>query len=297
MVFAILLLVSYDLFFKKKNGKDFLLNEFEDYFSSRPHYKVEGVQAHYENKNTGVYFLMEYNDVKEVIDTSETTSEDWQVSLNLNFVRPHIFATETEPEVHSFVKHFKLLIKDIQNDGNPTDIYTTEDFIRGWNIGNKFSYDSIGKSNPEIRKRVLPAADIERYWQWNYKRIILQDSLKEDIFVPKISFHISNGDVKSFIVWSDAVPTLFPVVDTVVVFRQSLRPTSGFSKKQSDFTIVEYSKIIPLLGDEQISDSNLKYRTLLSADDAVKYVSSLPASDEQPNPIAMDSVLDKELMP
>lgn len=286
--------MSYDLYFRKKNGQDLSLNEFSEYFSRRPRYKFEKTQAFYENEDTGCYFIMEHNDIKQPPpEKTETPADISPANLNLNFVRPHIFGLECEPEVHAFVKHFDFLIFDPQNDGNSTDTYDTQAFIRGYNVGNKFSYGTILKQNAEIANATYPAVDIERNWLWNLHKAALQAKLGENIFLPTISYQMLNGQVKSLIVWSEAIPTAFPDVDTVIVFRTSLAPSGFFSGKKNDYTIKEFSEILPLLSDKTADG----FRELTSPEKAREWVKSLPASDVKPTPIHVDRVLDRELMP
>jgi len=285
--------MSYDLYFQKKNRELFSRQEFVAYFTSRPHYKVENGQALYENDDTGVYFIVEHNEV-ESLEKTEDPSDYSPANLNLNFLRPHIFALEAEPEITAFVRQFEFIIMDPQIDGNPGTTYEREAFLRGWNAGNKFAFDSIGKSNPEIKTLLYPSDDLERHWNWNFKRNDLQNQLRENIFVPKIAYHSLEGSVKSFIVWSEAIPTAFPTVDTVVVFRQSLAPSKFLRSKQNDFTIRSFSDIGRLLSEE-VEYNSLKYRTLASEEKAKEWVISLPASSVKPSPVSVDRVLDFEL--
>jgi hypothetical protein len=116
--------MSYDLYFRKKNKANFSLDEFQKYFSGRPNYQVEKGQAVYGNDDTGVYFVMDHNEIKSE-QPSETLAGISPANLSLNFIRPHVFGLEAEPEVHAFVKAFDFLIHDPQNEGNPTEIYNT----------------------------------------------------------------------------------------------------------------------------------------------------------------------------
>lgn len=288
--------MSYDLYFKKKDDQEFQLNEFKEYFECRPHYHVENSLAVYENDDTDVYFSFDFNETTKNDLPTETSNKELPVSFNLNYLRPHIFSLEAEPEIAAFIEHFGLVIEDPQVDGHTSNIYNAEDFIRGWNKGNEFSYKSIVASNPDIKNSVLPAMDLERYWRWNYTKTHLQHTLGEDIYVPKVSFQVLNGEIKSFILWSDAIPTVFPKVDTVILYRRSLTPSSFFSKAEQDFVIVEYNEILPLLVEEHVSNGASSYRNLLSEKSAREFVSAFPASKVQPTPISIGLVLDKELM-
>ncbi len=286
--------MSYDLYFQKKDG-DFSLDEFNTYFKSRNHYTIEGQQATYENKDTGVYFIMEHNQ-DGLLDEIKNENIHSQVSLSLNYLRPHIFALEAEPEIKSFVKTFNLSIIDPQDNGNPSSVYDKDLFLKGWNAGNKFAFDAISKTNPEIKNLLLNSAEIEKCWKWNFYKEKIQNQLGENVFVPKISFQVIDDELKSFIVWSDAIPTIFPSVDNVVIYRKSLSPSGLFSKKKEDFITKPFSELLPLLNKESIVTDGLEYRTLASENVAKKWVSSFPYSKLKPEPVSIDNVLDKELL-
>lgn len=286
--------MSYDLFFQRQNGAGLTRGEFSDYFGARPHYKVEANgQALYENEDTGVYFIMEHNEVEGIVKT-EDLSEYSPANLSLNYLRPHIFTLEAEPEIAAFVKAFDLSITDLQNSGNPSNVYDKEAFVRGWNHGNKFAFDSLSKTNPEIRTTMLPGADIEKHWRWNFGRTALQAKLGTGIFVPKITYHMQAGEVRSLIVWSEAIPTAFPEVDTIIVFRQFASRSSLSKEKRNDLIIVDFSEIAPLLGNS-IEYANGNYQTLRSENEACEWVAALPESDAMPVLVSVDRVLDQDL--
>lgn len=292
--------MSYDLYFRKKEQKSLSQDEFREYFEPRRNYKVEDKQAVYENEDTGVYFSFDYTEVDVANKESEIPADNSSASFNLNFLRPHIFALEAEPEVANFIKAFGFLIDDPQISGNTSGIYTSEDFIRGWNVGNKFAYESIGKSNPDVMNTSLPSADIEKYWRWNYNLNSLRKEKGENIFVPRIMFHLVEGQVKSFTTWSDAIPTVFPVVDTVIIFRDELAPSKLFStKNEIDFITINYSDLLPTLNAPVMTDAPLHYRVFPNNEQQAKArerVASLKDTHVNPTVISIDHVLDRELI-
>ncbi len=283
--------MSYDLNFRKKKGEEFPLKDFEDYFASRPHYTVANGQAIYGNEATGVYFIMDHN-ADTYTDEDEGVS---QSSFNLNYFRPHIFALEAEPEVRAFVEHFDFRVKDDQIGGHHSDIYDREAFIRGWNAGNKFSFQTITDSHEEILKNTLPFHDIERYWRWNYQRDELQKQLGDDIFVARVSFQRLNDKATSCAIWSEAIPTALPEVDTVIMYRESLAPSTFFGGRKTDFTIVDYSEILPFLSEVTEKDGQT-YKVTTADEKTLSWIKSFPASTTKPEMIAVDQVLDREVV-
>lgn len=101
--------MTYDVAFVRRNGSPISFAEFRDYFEIRPHYKIEGTQAAYENNKTGVYFLFEHGQLDAGLRADLGIAvTDAQVSFNLNFWRPHIFGLEAEPEVGRFCRTLRI---------------------------------------------------------------------------------------------------------------------------------------------------------------------------------------------
>ncbi len=288
--------MSYDLYFRPRDSRDFSADNFKSYFLSRPHYKVENNQAIYGNNSTGAYFIFDYN--TNVDQKSKDVTQASQVIMNLNFLRPHFFVNEAEPEISSIVKTFDFLVFDPQLDGNKSDVYTKEDFIRGWVRGNILGIQGMLKSQPHNKVYSLPSADIEGYWRWNYGRDQLQKEEGDNIFVPHISFHSVDGRVRSLIVWTDAIPTIFPAVDDVLIYRHTLAPSKFLSKKKPDYTIMAYEKVLSILGDLTKKTTVLPFVTFIpnkeQQERVRKYVLSLPGSSYRPTVVKSDMILDQE---
>src|ERR1051325_2662308 len=131
--------MSYDLYFKSRNQNSKPTPiEFVEYFRQRKNYEVSNQQVVYQNETTGVYFVFDIGELSDMED-----SDLLPLSFNLNYLRPHIFGLEAEPEIRSLVEKFSLLVSDDQLDGMSDGEYSTEGFLRGWNKGNEFGYRSI----------------------------------------------------------------------------------------------------------------------------------------------------------
>ena len=123
--------MSYDLFMKPESG-EFTADAFKTYFSGRNNYKLQGVQAWYENEDTGVYFLFEFQGAAD----AEEGEESYPVAFNMNYFRPSYFVHEAEPEVTAFINHFSMVVSDPQFEGMGKGSYQAEKFREGWNRGN-----------------------------------------------------------------------------------------------------------------------------------------------------------------
>ncbi|MBU2713171.1 hypothetical protein [Zooshikella harenae] len=281
--------MSYDLFMKPKNG-DISIEEFESYFQNRKNYSLEGVQAWYQNEETGVYFVFEYQDQEEGED------QYFPVTFNMNYFRPSFFVREAEPEVKEFISSFDLIVDDPQINGMGYGEYNGEKFVNGWLHGNEFGYQAILKDNPEVFS--LPTDKLEAFWAWNMKKERLQYEIEEDVFVPAIILLNHQGQAVTACVWPDAIPSVIPPVDILLIGRKELAPRKLF-KKVEDIAIATWSDIQPLLK---------KYKNKMEGEAYYLYYQSVPTEIkkhiERLNPIDLDllkglsadQVLNKELV-
>jgi len=286
--------MSYDLYFA---GRKLTQEEFSGYFTSRSNYKVNGSQAFYQNEDTGVYFSFDLNTETEKLDPE---APDYNVSFNLNFFRPHIFGLEAEPEIHAFVDTFNFTVHDPQNNGMGTGAYSTGGFFNGWNTGNEFGYQCI-LNNPQQNVSSLasyPSERIAQIWKWNFNRNSVQEEFGESIFVPKIIFIRKDGATSSVIIWGDAIPSLLPKVDMILVPRKELAPRVLFQKKD-DMCLINFSEAAGILGRYLIHDYGLPSLLLPhpeSPKEVSDFVRGLKPFAGRLEGISIDKVVDHELV-
>ena len=283
--------MSYDLYFTEPK---IAFWQFEDYFSGRDNYNIENTQAWYANEDTGVYFSFEYTD--EPSEDPEAPS--YNVSFNLNYYRPHFFALEAEPEIQNFVNQFGFKIHDPQAEGMGEGPYSTDGFLRGWNHGNEFGYSSImTQATPDVI-HARPKEELEAIWTWNYSRKQTQNKFGENVFVPRIMYMKIDDKILSFAIWPDAIPTLIPQVDALVIPRQELAPRRFFRKK-GDMCIIPFDSALPILKSFR-SDGYSMSAYLLSYATAPANVSAfvkgLKPNVKKIDGVAMDQVLNQELI-
>ncbi len=281
--------MSYDLFLKPRGG-DFALADLESYFGEREHYSFEGTQAWYQNEATGVYFVFEYR------EEEEDEGEYFPIAFNMNYFRPSFFIREAEPEVTAFIAEFDLTVDDPQVNGMGTGEYDPEKFNRGWLNGNEFGYQSILRDHPHTFS--LPSARLEQAWQWNHGREKLQFEATEDVFVPGIMLLNYRQQTVTACVWPDAIPSILPPVDILLIGRKELAPRRFF-KRTEDMVIGNWDEMRPLL------DS---HKTRMQGDAFYLRYEKVPAQlkrhIQQMKPIDLDSlerlpfdqVLDRELV-
>ena len=284
--------MSYDLFFTEP---EITLEQFTGYFSGRNHYKVKNTQGWYENEDTGVYFCFDYSNEPE----KDPEAQDGNVAFNINLFRPHFFALEAEPEVQSLVNHFGFKIHDPQTHGMGDGPYSRDGFITGWNHGNEFAYSAFMNSGERphiIHSR--PGDELESIWQWNHTKDQTQNTFGESVFAPRIMFIQIEGNIMSAVVWPDAIPTLIPQVDTLLIPRQEFAPRRFF-KRQDDICIAPFETVFPLFepfraNGYPVPAFALSYTT--APEDLSSFVKGLNPHAGKIEGVPMDQVLNHELI-
>ena len=199
--------MSYDLYFRG----DADLDAVRAYLTEHGH-AIRGDDAVHENKATGVYWSF-----------SLRGGRDYLFAFSLNYYRPHVFGLEAERTITPLVERFGLAVSDPQIDGMDDRPYTPEEFLRGWNYGNRSAHRTVmGSAEPP---RTLPAARNAGIWRWNYAKDIAFDELARGVardvppcFVPTIMTFAVNGEhaVTTCVVWDGGNPIAIPDVDLVV---------------------------------------------------------------------------------
>ena len=295
--------MSYDLFFRTRPGSHAITPDaFREYFRARRHYTVRESQAWYANEDSDVYFSFELPGEREPLDIEEEHAEGYvpeDASFNLNYFRPHVFGLEAEPEVSAFIEAFDPLLEDPQVGGMGEGPYSPEAFLRGWDRGNAFAYSAAAASGSvEEGQLSLPAAVIESIWRWNVQRSALQERLGESVFVPRVMFHSSDAKALSFVVWTDGMAALLPVVDTVLLVRVDLAPRRFFRRRQ-DIAVLPWSEVERATVAYPVEDGVLPFKRLhypARPKDIERWVSSLPTAGVLPQRIGLDHVLGRELL-
>jgi hypothetical protein len=197
--------MSYDLFI---TPKQFDHRAIIEWFKGREHYEVSDVQAFYQNPDTGTYFAFNF---ELGVPGDDDAAPRPHVAFNLNFFRPHTFALEAEPEVATFIKAFDATIEDPQMEGTASGPYSREAFLNGWNVGNRFAFRDTGR---DAVPTPVPADQsvVEEAWRWNHGRAALNASMKEDLFVPLVSWFEVNGTLPfaSACIWPHEVSMILP---------------------------------------------------------------------------------------
>lgn len=282
--------MSYDLYLKPDNDV-FSKEKFRQYFSGRDKYNLEGSQAWYENEDTGVYFLFELQNEND-FEEGETF---YPVLFNMNYFRPFYFANEAEPELNAFVSFFSMVVDDSQTEGMGRGSYNSGKFYSGWKHGNEFGYQSILKDNPDVYS--FPTETLNYIWEWNFHKNTVQESVTDDVFVPSIMLLTYRGDLVSAVVWPDAIPSLIPHVDILIIDRKELAPRR-LLKKSEDMAIGLLSDFLPLIDQYKEKKMNGGYYLYYeSVPKSIRQkVKSLPSSEGELEKVPFDQVLDADVV-
>lgn len=292
--------MSYDLFFRWRNPAAQVLPEvFLDYFRSRPLYEVSEVQAWYSNELTGVYFSFDVGPDAYSAPENPTTSADLApVAFNINYIRPHFFGLEAEPELSAFVETFDLLVSDPQSNGMGEGEYSPGGFLAAWNTGNFLGYCTVLAHQSPDDLHALPTSRLEAFWRWNSTRDSRQEEVGDSVYVPRIFLVQHSGTLCTAIAWGDLVPILLPRVDLLLVPRNDLAPRKLF-RRAKDIVLVEWHEVESVVesfpgAEEGFSAHRLFYTR--PPRELKRMVRSRKPPDPYPKGIAPSEVLNEELL-
>lgn len=281
--------MSYDLYLKPSND-NFSFEDFRGFFEKRRHYQINSQQAWYENEETGAYFSFMFQE-------SEPEEEEYYpIAFNLNFFRPSYFAREANIELKVLCDFFNVTVLDPQMYSIDSKEFDTDKFYSGWDYGNSCAYQAAMQQDIDIP--TLASEQILKAWQWNYQKNELEEFINEDLFIPKILFLETKGQPITACVWPDAIPSILPKVDLLIIDRKELAPTSWF-KKNPSIAFGKWEDLAPLIekySDKTKSISNyLNYQAVPK--EIAKHIKALsPASLDELNIIGQTQVLDSDIL-
>ena len=281
--------MSYDLYLIPQVA--FGPEKFAAYFKPRPPYAAneDGNEVRYWNEETGVYFTfslippLSEAEIREEVQLDPELADDkrWlaeqrstRVLFNMNYMRPHVFGIEAEPEVASFIKAFKCKISDPQTDGMDQGAFSRDGFLRGWNAGNRFGYQVVLSRNElPVSEDLLaglltdfgcfaaPSQDIADVWSWNYRLIQYQATVEakgHHVFAPRIMWgrELESEELIRFVIWRAGIATILPgEASHVLVGREvkskRLKARFGFGRRvkavEETYLLVRRDDLIDVL--------------------------------------------------
>ncbi|MDB5144436.1 MAG: hypothetical protein JWQ66_3149 [Mucilaginibacter sp.] len=245
--------MSYDLYFYKKKGNILTEQSVSDYLTKTLPFNISDYsrQWNYENSETGVYFLIDWNEPntdKEDIEIWDSFDEFEYLnfSLSINFFRPRYFGLEIFSIVEKIIEALDLYILNSQDE---IDAENPRRFEKGYFQDQWIKHnDQVSITHfQELNFKFMPPEKSNAMWWFQLHRTELQDSLVEDIFVPGFFVINNKEDNKLYTacVWPQHIPIILPVVDYVIVQKEYKR----LFKTVKESGLVSYDVILKELGN------------------------------------------------
>ncbi|MEO7215053.1 hypothetical protein [Mucilaginibacter sp.] len=241
--------MSFDLYFYKKKESALTEKDVATYLNHNLPCNISdhARQWNYANPETGVYFLIDWNDPNEDYEESEGFEGlvDLNFNFSLNFFRPDFFGIESFPIVEKLASDLGVIIHDPQADGEAeiSDNLTPGALCASWLKQNK---KLTAQMFEELKLRYMPAEKSNYVWQFQTNRLKLEAGLTEDIFVPNIIVMQSDADLQLYTicVWPEHIPIMLPKVDYVII----KKVYKSFFKTVEESGMVRYDTIVKELG-------------------------------------------------
>jgi hypothetical protein len=268
--------MSYDLYFYKKKGNSLTEQTVSDYLNKTIQFNDSDYarQWSYENPETGVYFMIDWNEPntdKEDIEIWDEFEEfeNLNFSVTINFWRPRYFGLEIFPIIEKIIKELDLHVLNPQ-EGDEIEIPKkfNNDYLQNQWIANndKLSADYFN----EMNFKYMHPLKSDAMWWFQLHRKEIEDSLTEDIFVPNFFILNSKEDDQLYTacVWPNHIPIVLPKVDYLIIKKEYKR----LFKHVVEDGLVSYETVIQELGDyfEDFGYNSIPELKVLRQDNANK---------------------------
>jgi hypothetical protein len=243
--------MSYDLYFYRKKDSHVTEKQVADYLNEHLQFNISNVekQWNYENPETGVYFLIDWNQENSEFGKNYDNFPEHKYlnfSFRINFFRPRFFAFETFPIIEKFIHDLDLSVLNIQDETNSEEL---KQYIKGYLQDQWIRInDGVTLTNfDELKMKYMSLEKSNYIWLFQRNRHILQDSLQEDIFVPGFLVLKSRSDEKLYTacVWPQHIPIILPPVDYLIVLKKYKKLFRTFEESG----LVSYQEIIEQFGN------------------------------------------------
>ena len=257
------------------------------HFTARSHFTVTNDRVAYENRDTGVYFLITLEATRSLLRQSRIVSAEIDVSYN----KPHYFGIEAEIEISALIGEFRPRIHDPQMRGMGDGPYSREGFLRGWNFGNQFAIHVALSKKPDLNIATMPAEKLRAGWAWNYDLTARSAMLRNRRYVPAISLWIIEGRRCLVATWPQGLPISLPKVDYVLVGR--------VVEGETRFGLASWSEILEIIGragfDTSATPLDIEYFATPPA--IAQWVANIPLIDlDRSQQLHGPHVMDEETM-
>jgi hypothetical protein len=278
--------MGYDLTFRSRgSGEAPPIEDLHEYFEHRRNFRIDGFTAQYLNEDTGIYFSFDMGG-------------DYPM-FQLNYARSRVFALEAVGEVRSFVQHFDQTLDDPHIDGMAGGEFSEEKFLAGFDTGNRLGYRQAADPATGFEGWFTrPAAAIAAEWRWNFERGAMQERVGESVFVPKISYFLMEGALRSGAVWSDAIPVAMPAVEHLVIVRDRAWP-KRILNPEPEILAVPFARLQPIASQYRLVPGDLAHYQMYwdkPPSDVVEFLRGAPSNETPFEAVSADRILDEETM-
>lgn len=220
--------MSYDLYFYKRKSSNLTEEYVKNYLTRLDNFifHENSIQWEYHNKETGVYFGIDWSNPNIDIEETEIWDnfedfENLNFSFTINFIRPDYFAYESFPILDKIISDLNLYILNPQDEINPDH---PQKFEKGYLVNQWINHNEklIVKNLDEFRVDFYPKEKSDYIWNYQFFRNLLQESLVEDIFVAGYLLfkNDTDGKIYSACVWPNHIPLILPPVDFVIIKKE-----------------------------------------------------------------------------
>ncbi len=220
--------MSFDLWFASKEIETVPnIRDVQEWFMNRTNYDPENIndsQAMYENKDTGVYFIVEFGSVFDPADAPDTKRSVFAVVL-LNYLRPKFFAVECALEIQQFANRFGLEVCDPQESEDDFVAFDDKKFVASFSKHSRWAVKSMGE-NHGFTPKLMPSEKLEVLWRWNFQKKDREAETNEDVFFPTMFVFEAGGNFSTGVVWPDGIPTVIPPCDSIYIHWDELAQKS-----------------------------------------------------------------------
>ncbi|MFN0094777.1 MAG: hypothetical protein ACKVVT_08370 [Dehalococcoidia bacterium] len=283
--------MAFELFFGTLGAtEDLSVAAFQQHFAGRPHTKVQGKEAHYNNDATGVQFAFRVHVPPEI----PIRKFVGYAQFSLDFVRPGFFATEATREIGAFVAATGYEVYDAQRLEHPPGPWDPREFIASWDASNRALLRGTGSAPLS-----LPKSDLLLIWRWNFARPNYAAQLGGGHYVPPIMLVEDRDAVRTAVVWNGEMRAALPKVDLVLTPSQRSARRGLLRRKQEEevMSVAEWRQVAPFVASEPVRrEPGAHYVINFETPPAglLRMVEGLPPSDHL-RPLTMDEVIDHEV--
>ncbi|HZO51571.1 MAG TPA: hypothetical protein VFB63_02585 [Bryobacteraceae bacterium] len=278
--------MGYDLTFRSRgSGAAPPIEDLHEYFEQRPNFRIDGFTAQYLNEDTGIYFSFDMGG-------------DFPM-FQLNYARSHVFALEAVDEVRSFMQHFDQIVDDPRIDGMTGGEFSQDKFLAGFDTGNRTGYRMAADPSTGFEGWFTrPAAVIAAEWRWNFGRAAMQERVGESVFVPKISYFLMEGELRSGAVWSDAIPVAMPEVEYLVIVRDRSWP-QRLLNREPEILALPFAQLEPIAARYRFVPGELGHYQMYwdkAPADVTDFLRNAAMNETPFEAVSADRILDEETM-